>query len=163
MAARSGKGSGQRLDNRPAGNRPHVISIWPEGANPDVDPPALRVPGDSRVTVIGRVHRDRPTTFDFEAQRRADALRVLKANQSAEWLSRWGSTIDDAIAALDNGRGAPHSPERAKVFELLDEEVVEGRDPDDKRIARVIGNLVGKDPSQVRKWREEWKKERGHY
>jgi hypothetical protein len=111
MSQQSKKASGQHPDNS---ERPFVISIWPEGANPDVDEPALRVPSDVRGTAIGVVRRGGGySRIYFAGDRIVDRLHVLRANQSPDWLARWGADIDAAIRSLDNRNGAPRKIDKA--------------------------------------------------
>ena len=62
-------------------------------------------------------------------------------------------------------RGRTTNPEtiekQRRAFELLDDEVAAGRDPEDKKVAGAIGNLLATDPNTIRCWRKQWRKEHG--
>jgi hypothetical protein len=165
--------AGQQLDNRPAEK---AVSIWPDGADPEVDPPALVLPAvRTRMTVVSKVHRDRSATFsvrpsDSHSKAIGDRLRILRAtlphivrkDLPPEELSHWMDILDEAVASVDNGRGAPRSPACITTFELLDAEVLADRDPFNKRLAGIIARKVMSNPDQVRDWRKMWARERGY-
>jgi hypothetical protein len=82
------------------------------------------VPGNAEMSLVGVVHYDGRVTIEPTVKQRIEQLRMLKANQSEDWLFTWGHVIDGAIAALV-GRGRRRKVDKA--LEYYDSEVARGR------------------------------------
>jgi hypothetical protein len=103
------------------------------------------------------------TTKGLQAQ-----MRQMRAELRAGMLGLTHQQFEDRWSAVFDqiegwGKRGPHtSSSRAEAFQQFDAEVAAGRDPEHKKFAGVLGRHLMEDPGQIRRWRKEWKKERGY-
>jgi len=118
-----------------------TFRFWPKGGDPDADGFAVRVPPNIRIRIGGSRGDEGRVGLAIEAKRIGDQLRVLKANQSAEWLSIWGGVIASAISSALNGRGRKPT-KREAALEHYDREIAKGR-PADQALKHVACEEAG--------------------
>jgi hypothetical protein len=83
------------------------------------------VPGTAQMAMVGVVQDDGRVVIEPVVKLCIDQLRMLRDNQSEDWLFTWGHVIDGAISALSGGRGRKRKWERA--LECFDGYIADGR------------------------------------
>jgi hypothetical protein len=98
------------------------------------------VPGLAQMAMVGVVQDNGSVVLEPVVKRRIDQLRMLRDNQSEDWLFTWGHVIDGAISALSGARGRKRKWEAA--LECFDGYIADGRQ-DSQDLRHVVCEEVG--------------------
>ena len=97
------------------------------------------VPGTAQMAVVGVVQDDGSVVIEPVVKKPIDRLRMLRDNQSEDWLFTWGRVLDGAISTL-GGRGRKRKWERA--LECFDSYIADHRE-DTQDLRHVVCEEVG--------------------